>query len=79
MNIIIDLLCVLVGIGIFVLGFWLGKEMNKPKTPVLTEPTEDELNQIMEERRRIIEEQKAFRELMNYNADTAYGVGNELK
>lgn len=28
----------------------------------------------MEERRSIMEEQKAFREIMNYNTETAYGM-----
>lgn len=28
----------------------------------------------MDERRRMLEEQKAFREMLNYNAETAYGM-----
>ena len=71
---LIGLASALVGIGIFMLGFWFGKEMNKPKTPDITEPTEAEMKEIMEERERLIQDQKAFRELMNYNADMAYGV-----
>ena len=79
MEIIIGMLGAFVGVGIFVFGFWLGKEMNKPKKVDPSEPTEDELNRIQEERRRFLEDQEAFRNLMNYNADMAYGVtGNNL-
>ena len=66
-------------IGIFCFGFWLGKEMNQPKKIDPTKPTDEELAQIQEERRRLIQDQEAFRELMNYNVDVAYGVtGNNL-
>lgn len=79
MEALLGLLCSLLGIGLFVLGFWFGKEMSQPKKVELPDPTEDELHQIQEERRRLIEDQEAFRNLMNYNADMAYGVtGNNL-
>ena len=74
METILGMLGALVGIGIFVFGFWLGKEMNKPKKVDPTQPTDEELAQIQEERRRLIQDQEAFRELMNYNVDVAYGV-----
>ena len=57
-------------------GFWFGKEMTKPKTVDPTEPTEEEMREIREERERLIQDQKAFRELMNYNADVAYKVAD---
>lgn len=77
---VVGLIGALVGIGLFLFGFWFGKEMNKPKKVDPTEPTEEEMKQIREERERLIEDQKAFRELMNYNADMAYGItGNPLK
>ena len=71
---IVGMLGALVGIGIFVFGFWLGKEMNQSKKVDPAQPTDDELAQIQEERRRLIQDQEAFRELMNYNVDVAYGV-----
>ena len=74
MQTIFGLIGALVGIGIFMFGYWFGKETNKPKTPDPVEPSEAELRQIQEERLRLIEDQKAFRELMNYNADMAYQV-----
>lgn len=79
METILGMLGALVGIGIFVFGFWLGKEMNKPKKVDPAQPTDEELAQIQEERRRLIQDQEAFRELMNYNVDVAYGVtGNNV-
>ena len=79
MDALLGLLCSLLGIGLFVLGFWFGKEMGQPKKVETADPTEEELHQIQEERRRLIEDQEAFRNLMNYNADMAYGVtGNNL-
>ena len=34
----------------------------------------------LEERRRLMEEQKAFRQMLNYNAETAYGMnGRQLE
>ena len=74
METILGMLGALVGIGIFVFGFWLGKAMNKPKKVDPAQPTDEELAQIQEERRRLIQDQEAFRELMNYNVDVAYGV-----
>ena len=79
METIFGLIGALVGIGIFMFGFWFGRETYKPKKTETADPTEDELNRIQEERRRFIEDQQAFRELMNYNADMAYGVtGNNV-
>ncbi len=74
MGMIVGMLSVFVGAGIFFFGFRLGKEMNKPKKVDPAQPTDDELAQIQEERRRLIQDQEAFRELMNYNVDVAYGV-----
>ena len=74
MEALLGLLCSLLGIGLFVLGFWFGKEMKQPKKVEIADPTEEELHQIQEERRRIIEDKEAYRNMMNYNADMAYGV-----
>ena len=75
MEIIIGMIGALLGVGLFVCGFFVGRGMNQPKKADLTTPTDDELHQIQEERRRLIQEQEAFRELMNYNPDIAYGAG----
>ena len=50
--------------GVFV-GWKLRGEKLRPSTP-------EELG--MEERERLINEQKAFRDLLNYNAGMAYGI-----
>ena len=65
MEMLFGMLGALLCIGIFILGFFLGREFAKPKTVDLAEPTSDELAQIQEERQRLIDDQKAFRELMN--------------
>ena len=77
---VFGLIGALLGIGIFMFGFWFGKETSQPKKADPMEPTEEEMKEIREERERLIADQKAFRELMNYNADMAYGItGNPLK
>ena len=77
MEIVIGMFGVLLGIGVFILGFWFGREMGQPKKVESSDPTDEEIHQIQEERKRLIEDQKAFRELMNYNPDIAYGVDKE--
>ena len=77
MELLIGLIGALVGIGLFICGFFLGKAQAKPWTPPEQPPlTEDDLVKIREERLRLIEDQKAFRQLMNYGVDQAYGLGN---
>jgi len=64
----------LVGVGLFLFGIWFARQLDgKEKTPPVEVP-EDEKREILEQRERLIQEQKAFRELMNYNANMAYGV-----
>jgi hypothetical protein len=76
MELIIGMLGALVGVGLFVFGFVLGKQMFEAKPPVKTEDTDEEKNAFREERERLIQDQKAFRELMQYNSDMAYGLAN---
>ena len=76
----------LVGIGIFVGGIFTGigwcqcrREFNgadevRREEPAAVEPTEDEARKLAEERERLREEQKAFHDLIGYNADVAYGI-----
>ena len=43
METIFGLIGALVGIGIFMFGFWFGRETYKPKKTETADPTEDEL------------------------------------
>lgn len=40
-------------------------------------PTEDEIARAKREREELIESQKAFQGMMGYNADIAYGIGED--
>ena len=71
---VVGMLGALVGIGLFLIGFWVGKSVYELKLPPEVTPTEEEAAQIREERERLIQEQKAFQELVNYNSNTAYGL-----
>lgn len=79
MEAFLGLLGAFIGATIFVCGYVLGKNAKEEKKLETYEATEDEMKEIMEERERLIKEHQAFRELMNYNADTAYGVTSQLK
>ena len=79
MDAFLGLLGALVGAVIFICGYYFGKDSVKEKETETYEATEEEMKEIKEERERLIKEQQAFRELMNYNAATAYGVTNQLK
>ena len=80
MEIVIGMLGALVGVGLFIFGFYLGKQMCEEKTrTTVAENTDEEMAEIRAERERLIEEQKAFHTLMDYNANVAYGLtGNPL-
>lgn len=80
MGAVLGMIGALVGIGLFMFGFYFGKIIYETKVPNPTEPTPEEVKAIQEERERLIQEQAAFRELVNYNAATAYRIdGNPLK
>ena len=76
MEAIMGMLGALVGIGLFLFGFWFGKITFEAKKPDIdaSDATEEEMAQIREEREKLIADQKAFRELMAYNPDMAYGL-----
>lgn len=77
MELLIGLVGALVGVGLFLAGFFVGKSQAKTWTPVdLTPSSEEEIEKIREERERMIADQQAFRTLMNYGADQAYGLGS---
>ena len=60
----------------FGLGYmrW-GQKKTGPVAPAA--PTEEDLELARREREELIESQKAFRQMMNYNADIAYGISND--
>lgn len=59
----------LIGVG-FTGGWWAHKAFIRHSAPKAEKPGE-------EERRRLIEEQKAFELLQNYSTERAYGLMNE--
>lgn len=71
-----SLLGVLLGVGLVACGFLLGKHVYAPKSLPVPELSEEEKTKIREEREQLIAEQKAFRALMDYNADMAYGIND---
>ena len=80
MELLIGLIGALVGIGLFIAGFFVGKSQAKSWTPAdLTPISDDEAVKIKVERERMIADQQAFRQLMNYGVDQAYGITGSLK
>lgn len=75
MELLIGLIGALVGIGLFIAGFFIGKSQAPVWTPKEVEMTPEEVEKIREERERLIADQQAFRTLMNYGTDQAYGLG----
>ena len=77
MNAVIGMLGALVGIGLFMFGFLFGKTGYQTKPTVVPDTsTDEEKAAIREEREKLIQDQKAFRELMSYNSDMAYGLAD---
>jgi len=74
MELITGLLGAVIGVGLFISGFWFGKTVFETKKQTVSEASEEEMAQIKEEREKLISDQKAFRELMSYNPDMAYGL-----
>ena len=74
MELIIGMFGALIGVGLFVFGFVLGKRTFEKKAPENTDIPDDDDVAIREERERLIQEQKAFRELIHYNSAMAYGL-----
>lgn len=76
MEAVFGMIGALVGIGLFIAGFWFGRTVLEPKKPrsKVVEVTDEEMAQIRDEREKLIADQKAFRELMSYNPDMAYGL-----
>ena len=68
-EILIGVLSFILVAAVFSGGVFVGWKLRSEK---LRPPTPEELG--MEERKRLIDEQNAFRDLLNYNAGVAYGV-----
>lgn len=76
-DILLGLIGMLIGIAIFYAGFRMGQESRAPEKAAareLVEPSEEEALRISEERERLRMEQRAFHDLLGYNADVAYGI-----
>ena len=63
-------------IGVFV-GYLLWGKAKKAKVVPEQEPGEEEIERIRKEREDLIASQNAFRAMMGYNADIAYGISAE--
>ena len=77
MGVVVGMLGVLLGIGLFLLGFFLGSKLTRPVEKQQAELTPEEVRAIREERLRLIAEQDAFKDLMSYNVTTAYELSAE--
>jgi len=67
----------LFGIVIFLIGFSVGRRTASPVKKV-PEPTvsDTEKDRMQKERDRLMAEQRAFRNLVGYSADVAYGLAD---
>ena len=74
MELLMGLLGALLGVGLVVCGFLFGKYVYAPKSSPVAELSVEEKTRLMEEREQLKREQEAFKTLMAYNADMAYGV-----
>ena len=78
MEFIYGLIGAFIGIGLFLLGFFVGRQAEKPVKIVKAEAVDGEngadIERMEKERQRLEAEQRAFRNLVGYSADIAYGV-----
>lgn len=73
----IEMLCGAAGAAVVLLSFYFGFRFGcsfSHATPAADELSEDEKEEIMKERKRLIAEQNAFTDMMGYNANVAYGI-----
>ena len=63
-------------IGLFV-GYMLWSRAKPVAKPAAEEPSTEDIEQAIKEREELIASQKAFRAMMGYNADIAYGINTE--
>jgi hypothetical protein len=73
MELLMGMTGALLALGCFFLGLGLGSGSRDEKPEGYRESRSAE--EIAKERRRMMEEQEAFRQQMEYNADVAYGIG----
>lgn len=75
MEIIYGFLGFLLGAGAFLLGMYFGRQQTSaPVKREEAELTEEQMKRFEKERKALEEEQRAFRQLVGYSADIAYGV-----
>lgn len=70
----LGLLGFVLSMGIFMLGFFLGRNLNQAETKPVVKSDDVEFEKAMKERERLEREQAAFRALTGYSADIAYGL-----
>ena len=76
----IEMLCGAAGAAVVLLSFYFGFRFGRTMTtaaPAAEPLTEDEKNEIVLERKRLIAEQNAFSSMMGYNANVAYGIATK--
>ena len=64
-------------LGLVALGFFIGWKAERVWRAHMGRVSAEEASE--EERRQLIEEQQAFRSLLGYNADTAYGMNRSIR
>lgn len=62
--------------SVFVLGFVFGRKTAQKPEPEIRAVSADELAKIRKEREQLEAEQDAFRALVGYSADVAYGLAD---
>ena len=83
-EIVLSLLSVLLGVGLFILGYMFGRRTGVPGRGVPAEPpvvspgiSEEEEQRIRDAQQQLEEEKKAFSTLRSYNVNDAYGYNLE--
>lgn len=76
-NVIFGALGVLLVLGLLALGFFMGWKGWELWTRHTTRAVEQEISE--QERRAFLAQQKAFDDLLGYNAETAYGLNRGLE
>lgn len=73
MNFLIGFIGAILCIGLFSGGIYTGLKLY----PRLHKQEREELTE--EEHKKLVEQQQAFQQLMNYSVEDAYGIGNDSK
>lgn len=76
MEIVIGLLGAVLGVGLFIAGFFTCKSVYAPKKVTVSDK---EIAEAELEREKLIQDQAAFKDLLGYNTDIAYQMGGKVK